>query len=111
MPKRQTMAPMMAELPVERLDTSTDFANVDYFGPFTIKTAEKKAMVVFLTCLPVRAVCIEIAPKLDSCSCLNAIMQFIAQRGKPIKMISDKGTNFVGADREFKEYAAAWNKE
>ena len=30
---------------------------------------------------------------------------------KPIKMISDNRTNIVGADSEFKEYVAAWNKE
>ena len=38
-------------------------------------------------------------------------MRFIARRGKPIKMISDNGTNFVGADREFKAYVAAWSKK
>ena len=38
-------------------------------------------------------------------------MRFIARRGQPLKMISDNETNFVGADREFKDYVAAWNKE
>ena len=38
-------------------------------------------------------------------------MRFIAQKGKPMKMISDNGKNFVGAYREFKEYVAAWKKE
>ena len=58
-----------------------------------------------------RAVHIEVVPKLDTDSCLNAIMRFIAQRGKPNAMISDKRTNFVGAEKEFAGYIEAWNKE
>ena len=109
------MTPVMAELPTERLDASTAFANVriDHFGPFTVKFERRndKQRCCLFTCLTFRAVHIEIVPKLDTDSCLNAIMRFIARRSKPIKMISDNGTNFVGADREFKEYVAAWNKE
>ena len=98
-----------------KLEASIAFANVgvDYFGPFTVKTGRRneKRWFCLCTCLTVRVVLREIVPKLDTDSCLNAIMRFIAQKGKPMKMISDNGTNFVGADREFKEYVAAWNKE
>ena len=58
-----------------------------------------------------RAEHIEVVPKPDTDSCLNEIMRFIAQRGKPSTIISDTGTNFVGAEKEFAEYVAAWNKE
>ena len=58
-----------------------------------------------------RAVHIEVVPMLDTDSCLNAIMRFIARRGKPNTIISDNGTNFVGAEIEFAEFVAAWNKE
>ena len=64
--------------------------------------AEMKNDGVVCSRLTVRAIHIEIVPKLDTDSCLNANMRFIARRGKPIKMISDNGTNFVGADREFR---------
>ena len=109
------MTPVMAELPTERPDASTAFANdgVEYFSPFTVKIGRRneKRWCCLFTCLTVRAVHIAIVPKLDTESCLNLIMRFIARRGKPVKMVSDNGTNFIGADREFKGYVAAWNKE
>ena len=105
----------MADLPEERLDASTAFTNVgvDYFGPFIVRIGRRneKRWCCLFTCLTVRAVHIEVLPKIDTDSCLNAIMRFIARRGKPSTMIRDNGTNFVGAEREFAEYVAAWNKE
>ena len=85
---------------------------VDYFGPFIMKIGRRneKRWCCLLTCLSMRAVHIEVVPKLDIYSCLNAIMRFNAQRGKT-NTISDNGTNFVGDEREFSEYVAAWNKE
>ena len=110
----QTKAPVMADLPEERLVASTVFSNVgvDYFGPFTVKIGRRneKRWCCLFTCLTVRAVHIEIVTKLDTDCCLNAIMRFIARRGKPVKMISDNGTNFIGAEKELAEYTAAWNK-
>ena len=109
------MAPVMTDLLEERLDASTTFTNVgvDYFGPFIVKIgwrSEKRWCCLF-TCLTMRAVHIEVVPKLDTGSCLNAIMRCIARRGKPSTIISDNWTNFVGAEKKFLEYVAAWNKE
>ena len=113
--RAQTIAPVMADLPEERLDASTAFTNVgvDYFGPFIVKIGRRneKRWCCLFTCLTMRAVHIEVVPKLNTDSCLNAIMRFIARRGKPNTIISDNGTNFVGAEREFAEYVAEWNKE
>ena len=112
--RAQTKAPVMADLPEERLVASKVFSNVgvDYFGPFTVKIGRRNAKrwCCLFTCLTVRAVHIEIVPKLDTDSCLNAITRFIARKRKPVKMTSDNGTNFVGAERELAEYIAAWNK-
>ena len=117
LPKKQAqkIAPVMAELPKKRLDASTAFANVGvhYYDPFTVnivRRTEKHRCFLF-TFVTVRAVHIERVPKLDTDSYLNAIMRFIARRGKPLKMIIEIGTNFFGADREFKLYVALWNKD
>ena len=105
--RAQTIAPAMADLPEERLDASTAFENVrvDYFGPFIVKIGRRKEnrWCCLFTCLTMRAVHIEVVPKLDTDSCLNAIMRFIARREKPNTTISVNGTNFVRA--------VAWNKE
>ena len=105
----------MADLPEERLDAPIVFTNagVDCFCPFTVRIERRneKRWCCLFTCLTVIAVHIEVVPKLDTDSCLNAMMRFTAQRGKPSTIISDHGTNFVGAEREFAEYVDAWNKE
>ena len=113
--RAQTIAPVMADLPEERLDVSTAFKNVgvDYVGFFILKNGRRKEKrwCCLFTCLTMRAVHIESVPKLDTDSCLNAILRFIARRGKPNTIISNNGTNFVGAEREFAEYVAACNNE
>ena len=82
---------------------------VDYFGPFTVKIGRRieNRWCYLFTCLTVREVHIEIVSKLDTDSCLSAIVRFIARRGKPIKIISDSGTNSVGLEKELAEYIAA----
>ena len=116
--RAQTIAPVMADLPEGRLDASIAFANVgvDYFGPFIVnirRRNEKQWCCLFtcLTCLTMRAVHIEVVPKLDTDSCLNAIMRLFARRGKPSRNINDNWTNFAGDEKEFLEYVAAWNVE
>ena len=80
----------MADLPEERLVASTVFSNVgvDYFGPFTVKIGlrNEKRWCCLFPCPTVRAVYIENVPKVDTDSCLNAILRFIPRSGKPVKM-------------------------
>ena len=112
--RADTITPVMADLPEERLDASTAFKNnvIDYFGPFTVKIGRRNEKRCSLfTCLTVKAVHIEVVPKLDTNSCLNATLRFIARRSKPSTTISKNGTNFVGSERVFAEYVAAWNNE
>ena len=52
------------------------------------------------TCLTTRAVHIEVAPSLDTSSCVMGVERFITRRGTPNTIMSDNGTNFVGAQKE-----------
>ena len=65
--RAHTIAPVMADLPEERLDASTVFTNVgvDYFGPFIMRFGrrnEKRRCCLF-TCLTMRVVHIEVVHK------------------------------------------------
>lgn len=46
----------------------------------------------------------EIAFDLSTDACILAIHNFINQRGTPIRIRSDNGKNFVGADQKAKRF-------
>ncbi len=97
----------MADLPVDRLTPSPPFTYcaTDLFGPWYFKQGRKevKRYGVLCTCLNCRAIHLEVAHSLDTSSFINALRRFICIRG-PIKQLrSDRGTNFVGAERELRE--------
>ena len=99
------MQQLMGDLPKERVAASQPpftFVGVDYFGPFNVKyrRGTVKRYGCLFTCLSTRAVHIEIAHSMDSDAFIMALQRFIARRGKPSKVVSDNGTNFVGAERE-----------
>ena len=75
---------------------------VDYFGPLPVKLGRRivEGYSCVFTCLTMRAIHIEIAHSLDVDSFINALRRFIARRGRPMKIFSDNGTNFVGANKE-----------
>ena len=77
--KAKVITPMMADLPLERLDyRQPPFANcgVDYFRPFheTIRRSSEK---------------LEVVPSMDTSSCVMEIERFIARRGTPSVIWSD----------------------
>ncbi|XP_065085173.1 uncharacterized protein LOC135707298 [Ochlerotatus camptorhynchus] len=62
---------------------------------------------VIVTCLTIRAIHLELAATLNTSSCILALRNCFARRGTPVEIRSDRGTNFVGADKELKEALAA----
>ena len=63
-----------------------------------------------LTCITIRALHIEMVPSHDTLSGVMALEMFIARRGSATTINSDSGTNFVGAQKEFKPCVESWNK-
>ena len=105
---------MMAPLPKTRLQSSLrafEKVGVDYGGPFLTKqgrgrTRAKRYLCLF-TCLTTRAVHLEMAYSLDTDSFINTFTRMTSRRGTPTYVISDNGTNFVGAERELRELVEA----
>ncbi|CAG2223319.1 unnamed protein product [Mytilus edulis] len=105
--RSNTQGQKMAELTIDRLNPVPPFtySGVDLFGPWYIKEGRKelKRYGVLFTCLSCRGVHIETANSLDTSSFINALRRFIAIRGPVRHLRSDRGTNFVGAERELRE--------
>ena len=113
--KAQTKIHIMADLLIERLGyKQPPFTNtgVDYFGAFLIpnRRSTEKRWVFLFTCLTTRVVHIEVVPSLDISSCVMGVERFIARLGTPTTIMSDNGTNFVGAQKELLTCVESWNK-
>ncbi|XP_058825386.1 uncharacterized protein LOC131685572 [Topomyia yanbarensis] len=106
--KAKPAVPEMSALPPMRLKAFCrpfSYVGIDYFGPMHVAVGRRteKRWGVLITCLTVRAIHLEIAHTLTTDSCILAIRNFIARRGSPLEIFSDRGTNFVGASRELKQ--------
>ena len=113
--RRQFIKPqpqMMGQLPIERITPDSVFerVGVDYAGPFLVKygsvrkpTVVKTYLCVFVS-LTVKAVHLELVSDLTSEAFIAALRRFVARRGYPSLLWSDHGTNFVGANRELREF-------
>ena len=104
----------MADLPPERLSylqPSFSFTGVDYFGPVTVKrgcrtrslSGHNKRYVCLFTCLTFRAIHLELCEDMSTDSFIMAMHRFISRRGYPLKIMTDNGTNIIGANNELKK--------
>ena len=107
----KTQNQRMGSLPRIRITPTHPFDNVgvDYAGPFFTKhgfvrkpTIVKSYVCVFV-CLAVKAVHLELVSDLTTNAFMSCLRRFISRRGRPTVIMSDHGTNFVGASRELKE--------
>ncbi len=106
----------MGELPEERLEVNKAVfhsTGVDCFGPFMVQRGRgeiKKYGCIFV-CLTTGAVHIEKIDDMSTNSFLLAITRFLARRPTPAIIISDNGTNLVGAHNEMQRSINEWNQE
>lgn len=99
---------MMGNLPAVRVTPAPAFfhTGVDYAGPFIIHYKAGrgykliKAYICLFVCMSTKAIHFELTTELSKESFLTAFRRFISRRGKPKKMYSDNGKNFVAAEKE-----------
>lgn len=93
----------MAPLPLERVRDPVAFevCGIDMAGPVYLKENVKAYITVF-SCAVVRAIHLELVLSLSTESFIQALRRFISRRGRPMTIISDNGTNFVGTENLFK---------
>ena len=88
----------MPPIPTERVSVAVPFTNtaVDYFGPLYIKVKRdtQKVWVCLYTCLTTQAVHLELMQDMSTEQFLLGFRRFIAQHGKPNKIISDNAAQF-----------------
>nr|XP_033204786.1 uncharacterized protein LOC117165516 [Bombus vancouverensis nearcticus] len=103
---------LMGDLPEARITESRPFTNVgiDYCGPFYIKEERRdrnrrkiKTYAAIFVCLATKAVHVELVSDLTTDAFLAALRRFISRRGYCATILTDNGTNFVGANRELQE--------
>lgn len=108
--KNKLSQQQMGNLPSERITPARSFLNcgVDYAGPINMRTSEIrnskviKGYIAVFVCLVTRALHLELVSELTTEAFIAAFRRFVARRGKCQTMMSDNGSNFVGARRELK---------
>ena len=105
----------MADLPLERITPSRPFSQsgLDFAGPLKVKCSGKVYIAIFV-CLSTKAVHMELVGNLSKDACILALKRFFARKGTPSKILSDNGTNFIGARNDLlklKEVFESKNKD
>ena len=107
---------LMADLPALRLAPCTPpfyHTACDYFGLYTVKIGRNKTAKhygVLFTCLNTRAVHLEMAVDCSTMEFLQVLRRLCAIRGQPLLMMTDNGTQFVGAERELRQMVSGLNQ-
>ncbi|XP_076383917.1 uncharacterized protein LOC143261233 [Megalopta genalis] len=107
---------IMGELPAARVTPARAFhtCGIDYAGPFLTKERTRskvttKSYLCVFVCFVTKAVHLELATDLSTEAFLNCFRRFIARRGRSHCIVTDNGTNFIGARNELKELGTLLN--
>ena len=106
----------MASLPSFRVKPYSPpfyYSSCDYFGPFDVKLLRNrrtKHYGIIFTCLNTRSVHLEMATDYTAMAYIQALRRFFSIRGQPLLMLSDNGTQLVGAEAELRKMIQGWDK-
>ncbi|XP_024890294.1 uncharacterized protein LOC112466438 [Temnothorax curvispinosus] len=103
---------LMGSLPESRVTVSRPFTHcgVDYAGPIILREGKRrnsrnhKAYISVFVCFATKAVHLELVSDLTTDAFIAALKRLISRRGKPERIYSDNATNFVGAQKQIKEF-------
>lgn len=106
--KKKAQTQLMGDLPENRFRAAHPFqlTGVDFAGYFEVKQSTRrnapfvKCYVCLFVCMVTKAIHLELAKDLSTEAFLDCYRCFIARRGIPTRMYSDRGTNFIGASSE-----------
>lgn len=103
----RSITQQMGALPKERVQVSAPFSNVsvDFCGPFFAHykirgRVPTKTYIAVFVCHATKAVHLEVASDMSAACFLGTFKRFVGTRGLPVKVFSDNGTNFVGANSD-----------
>jgi hypothetical protein len=106
----------MAPLPKDRttaFEPPFCYTGMDLFGPLHVKHGRgtAKRWCCLFTCLNTRSVHLELVNSLDTDDFILCLRRFMNRRGEVTQIRCDRGTNFVGAERELRESLQQWNHD
>ena len=111
----------MGKLPSFRSDMLPSFTVtcMDLFGPYEIRDdcikrgprVVKKVYGVIFTCPSTRAIHLDVAVNYSTQAVLHTVRRLMAIRGDVRKIISDPGTQLVGASKEILDWRKGWDEE
>ena len=106
----KTQNQLMGDLPRIRISPAPPFAHsgVDNAGPFAIRLTKSrgkgtlKGYVCLFVCLVTRGIHLELVEDYTAESFIAAFHRFTSRWGHCSELLSDQGTNFIGADAELR---------
>lgn len=110
--KPKSSQPIMGDLPSVRVTAVKAFlrSGCDFAGPFQVILGRRrrgvrseKVYLCLFVCLATKALHIEIATDLSTDCFIAALDRFVGRRGECRLILSDCGTNFVGAKNQLAE--------
>ncbi|XP_018377653.1 PREDICTED: uncharacterized protein LOC108770516 [Trachymyrmex cornetzi] len=103
----------MGDLPVERVrsyDRPFTVTGIDYAGPIQVRESRRrerihvsKGYIAIFVCTSTKAVHLEMVTNLSTEAFMASLRRFTSRRDLCSQILSDNGTNFVGATRHLNE--------